>query len=54
MRGEVRGALDGWDAKGRWASIFGAGLRDDADGTIFDKIVAGDIPSDKVYEDDLC
>ena len=54
VRGEVRGALDGWDAKGRWASIFGAGLRDDADGTIFDKIVAGDIPSDKVYEDDLC
>ncbi|KAH8071437.1 hypothetical protein JL721_4415 [Aureococcus anophagefferens] len=54
VRGEVRGALDGWDAKGRWASIFGAGLRDDADATIFDKILAGDIPSDKVYEDDLC
>ncbi|KAH8064485.1 HIT domain containing protein [Aureococcus anophagefferens] len=54
VRGEVRGALDGWDAKGRWASIFGAGVRDDADATIFDKILAGDIPSDKVYEDDLC
>ncbi|EGB13083.1 hypothetical protein AURANDRAFT_16970, partial [Aureococcus anophagefferens] len=26
----------------------------DADATIFDKILAGDIPSDKVYEDDLC
>ena len=26
----------------------------DAEETIFDKIVAGSIPSEKVYEDDLC
>ena len=26
----------------------------DTEETIFDKIVAGDIPSEKVYEDDLC
>ena len=54
VKDEVRGALDGWDAKGRWATIFGAGLRDDADRTIFDKIISGEIPSDKVYEDDAC
>ena len=34
-------------------TIHGAGLRDTEE-TIFDKIVAGDIPSEKVYEDDLC
>ena len=51
--GEVGGALDGWEAKGRWDTIHGAGLRD-AELSLFDKIVAGDIPSDKVYEDDYC
>lgn len=50
---EVHGALEGWAAKGRWATIHGAGLRD-AEATLFDKIVSGDIPSEKVYEDDLC
>mmetsp|Transcript_3116 Transcript_3116/g.9482 ORF Transcript_3116/g.9482 Transcript_3116/m.9482 type:complete len:360 (-) Transcript_3116:115-1194(-) len=51
---EVAGSLDGWEGKGRWSTIYGAGLRDAPEPTIFDKIVAGDIPSKKVYEDDLC
>ncbi|KAK7232924.1 histidine triad nucleotide-binding protein [Aureococcus anophagefferens] len=42
------GLAGGPPSSARWAS------RDDADATIFDKILAGDIPSDKVYEDDLC
>ena len=50
---EVHSALEGWAGKGRWDTIHGAGLRD-VEETIFDKIVAGDIPSEKVYEDDLC
>ena len=45
-----------------WQGREGAGgiaymvpvLRDVRGETIFDKIVAGDIPSEKVYEDDLC
>ena len=54
VRGEIEGALAGWDEKGRWDAIRGAGLRDTADPTLFDKIVAGEIPSTKVYEDDKC
>jgi len=48
---EVNGALAGWESKGRWDSIRGAGLRDEAPDTIFDKILAKEIPSDMVYED---
>jgi len=51
---EIRPALDGWEAKGRWATIRGAGLRDTAEATIFDKIIAKEIPADVVYEDDKC
>jgi diadenosine tetraphosphate (Ap4A) HIT family hydrolase len=50
--GEVDGALAGWEARGRWDAIRGAGLRDEAAPTIFDKILAREIPSDIVYEDD--
>jgi len=50
--GEIMGALDGWDSKGRWDGIRGAGVRDSADATLFDKIIAAEIPSDIVYEDE--
>ena len=49
---EIQGALDGWDKKGRWDTILGAGLRDNEPGSIFDKIVAKDIPATIVKEDD--
>jgi len=49
---EVRGGLQGWEDRNRWDPILGAGLRDTAPATIFDKIVAGEIPSAKVREDD--
>lgn len=48
---EIQGALNGWDAKGRWDTILGAGLRDEAPETLFDKIVAGEIPATIVKDD---
>eukprot|EP00579_Thalassiosira_antarctica_P004734 CAMPEP_0201881730 /NCGR_PEP_ID=MMETSP0902-20130614/11940_1 /ASSEMBLY_ACC=CAM_ASM_000551 /TAXON_ID=420261 /ORGANISM="Thalassiosira antarctica, Strain CCMP982" /LENGTH=414 /DNA_ID=CAMNT_0048409993 /DNA_START=48 /DNA_END=1292 /DNA_ORIENTATION=- len=36
----------------RWDTIWLAGLRDTAPGTLFDKIIAGDIPASIVKEDD--
>ncbi|CAM9326253.1 unnamed protein product [Heterosigma akashiwo] len=54
IHAEVLGALDGWEAAGRWDTILGAGLRDDAPATIFDKIIAKEIPADVLYEDDKC
>lgn len=50
--GEIMGALDGWDEKGRWNTIAGAGLRDVAPSTLFDKILAKEIPAEVVYEDE--
>jgi len=41
-----------WDASGRWDSIHLAGVRDTDPGTIFDKIIAGEIPATIVKEDD--
>lgn len=35
---EISTALAGWDASKRWDTILGAGTRDDADRTIFDKV----------------
>ena len=43
-----------WRPKSVQASIRGAGTRDEHPRTIFDTILARRIPSDKVYEDDLC
>jgi diadenosine tetraphosphate (Ap4A) HIT family hydrolase/glutathione S-transferase len=40
------------DERKRWNSIWGAGLRDNDLATVFDKIVTGEIPSSKVYEDE--
>jgi len=51
---EITGALKGWDENGRWDTIQGAGKRDTAPATIFDKIIAKEIPSDIVFEDDHC
>jgi glutathione S-transferase/diadenosine tetraphosphate (Ap4A) HIT family hydrolase len=51
---EIRGGLASWDSKGRWEPILGAGTRDTAPATIFDKILAREIPSEVVYEDDVC
>jgi diadenosine tetraphosphate (Ap4A) HIT family hydrolase len=44
-------ALQKWEANGRWDTIWLAGLRDTDPGTIFDKIVAGEIPATVVKED---
>lgn len=50
--GEIRGALEKWEQDGRWTKILHAGLRDTEAATIFDKIVAKQIPSAVVFEDD--
>jgi diadenosine tetraphosphate (Ap4A) HIT family hydrolase len=49
---EIMGALDGWDEKKRWNTILGAGVRDVAPPTLFDKILAKQIPATIVYEDE--
>jgi diadenosine tetraphosphate (Ap4A) HIT family hydrolase len=41
-----------WDSIGRWDSIHLAGVRDTEPGTLFDKIIAGEIPATIVKEDD--
>ena len=51
---EVQGGLDKWDRDGRWDAVHLAGRRDVAPRTVFDKILSGEIPSIKVYEDDVC
>jgi glutathione S-transferase len=49
---EIQSALNGWSSKGRWNAILHAGAKDTGAPTIFDKIVAKEIPSDVVYEDE--
>ena len=49
---KVKGGLDAWQTKGRWDTIWMAGIRDEEPPTIFDKLIAGEIPADIVYEDD--
>lgn len=44
--------VNSWEAKNRWDSIWLAGQRDVAPATLFDKIIAGDIPAAIVKEDD--
>lgn len=51
---EMDTALQKWDASGRWDTILHAGRQDEADPTIFDKIISKDIPSEIVYEDSRC
>ena len=50
---EIRGGLEAWEKNERWAPLRHAGTRDTAERTLFDMILAGDIPSDKVYEDEV-
>lgn len=54
IKEEIMGAFKGWEDNGRWDSILGAGLQDNAPHTIFDKIIAKEIPSDVVHEDEFC
>jgi len=42
---EVYGGIEKWESGGRWDSIWLAGIRDEEPATIFDKIIAGEIPS---------
>ena len=45
--------VNSWEAKNhRWDSIWLAGLRDNAPATLFDKIIAGEIPAAIVKQDD--
>jgi len=48
--GEVMGGLLKWDENTRWDNIWLAGVRDEEPGTIFDSIIAGDIPAAIVKE----
>jgi diadenosine tetraphosphate (Ap4A) HIT family hydrolase/glutathione S-transferase len=49
---EIMGGMQGWEEKNRWDPILGAGWRDVDPPTLFDKIIAGNIPAEKVMEDD--
>lgn len=48
---EIKAEFEAWEGRGRWDKILGAGLRDTDPPTIFDKIVAGEIPATIVKED---
>ena len=54
VREEIMSGLNAWDSRGRWDRILGAGNRDEEPSTLFDKILAKEIPSEAVYEDDVC
>lgn len=47
---EILGSLLKWDSNKRWDTISLAGLRDEEPPTIFDKIIAGDIPAAVVMD----
>eukprot|EP00428_Durinskia_dybowskii_P012471 CAMPEP_0170213180 /NCGR_PEP_ID=MMETSP0116_2-20130129/6211_1 /TAXON_ID=400756 /ORGANISM="Durinskia baltica, Strain CSIRO CS-38" /LENGTH=386 /DNA_ID=CAMNT_0010463725 /DNA_START=31 /DNA_END=1191 /DNA_ORIENTATION=+ len=49
---EMMGSISKWDEAGRWDKIHLAGIRDTDPRTIFDKIIAGEIPATVVKEDD--
>ncbi|CAM9789201.1 unnamed protein product, partial [Ectocarpus sp. 13 AM-2016] len=49
---EIKAPLDKWGANGRWDTILHAGRRDTEPPSIFDKILAKEIPSTVVFEDD--
>ena len=51
---EINGGIRAWEERGRWAPLLGAGTRDEAPPTLFDKILSREIPSEIVYEDDHC
>lgn len=49
---EINGPLQSWEENRRWDSILGAGWRDEDPATIFDKIIAKEIPATVVKETD--
>lgn len=49
---KVYGGIRAWEERGRWDTIFMAGIRDEEPETIFDKIIAGEIPATVLLEDD--
>jgi len=51
---EINGGIRAWEERDRWAPLLGAGTRDGAPPTLFDKILSREIPSEIVYEDDRC
>jgi len=52
VHNEILTALHKWSDGGRWDSIWMAGLRDEENETIFNKIINGDIPASVVYDDE--
>jgi glutathione S-transferase len=52
VRGEIMEALQGWETNQRWDGILGAGWRDAAPATLFDHIIAGQIPARIVAQSD--
>ena len=48
---QIYSALEKWQENGRWNNIWLAGVRDDDPDTIFDKIIAGEIPASIVKND---
>ena len=49
---EIQSGLDAWEERDRWAPLLGAGWRDMAPSTIFDHIIAGEIPAVIVEQND--
>ena len=49
---EIQSGLAAWEDRNRWDPLLGAGWRDTAPATIFDKILAGEIPSAVVEQPD--
>lgn len=49
---EILGGLRGWEERNRWDPLLGAGWRDTEPATLFDKILAGDIPATVVEQPD--
>ena len=49
---EIMDAFKAWEERERWSALLGAGVRDEDPATLFDKIIAGDIPATVVKETD--
>lgn len=50
VKDEIEGGLTSWEGKGRWDTIHLAGVKDTDPPTIFEKIVAGEIPATTVRD----
>jgi len=49
---EIMSGLNAWEERNRWDPLLGAGWRDTAPSTIFDKILKGEIPATVVDQPD--